>query len=510
MGLNRDNRTVNASKNISSSLINKICILILTLISRRFFILYIGIDYLGINGLFSNVLTLLSVADLGLGVAMNANLYKPIAENDTDKLAALLNYYKHIYYMIAGGVFLFGMILIPFLPLIINMDNKIPHLYLYYIIYVIKTAVSYLFVYKTSIINADQRGYIIHYFDIVLNVVVISVQIICICFFKDYMIYLIIDVLAVLLHNVFVSVIANKMYSFLSIGTQLKKEEKKGLFKDISSAILYRIGGSLLGGTDNICISIIVGTVAVGIYSNYLTITTNIELCIALLFGALTASVGNLIATSSEEKRYETYKTMQMIANWLAAIFSVCLFYLTQEFIILWLKDFDLLLDKYVVIAIAINMFYTVCMRPVWTFREGTGMYRQIRYIMLITAIINIVLSVIMGVCIGIGGILIATTISKFIACFWREPFLLFKNYLGKPPKTYYFAYFKNLVVTIICGLLCLIPIKLISTISILTWIIKGGICCLIVSAVYFIMYRKTPEFMYFVNKIKLFLRVKK
>ena len=160
MSLNSDSRTVNAGKNAISALINKFCILLLTFIGRKIFIQYIGIEYLGINGLFYNILTLLSMADLGLGTAMNVSLYKPIAENDIRKLSALLNYFRQIYCFIAIAVTVIGFAIIPFLPYIVNVDSEIPHLYLYYVVFVLKNTVSYLFVYKSSIINADQKNYL--------------------------------------------------------------------------------------------------------------------------------------------------------------------------------------------------------------------------------------------------------------------------------------------------------------------------------------------------------------
>ena len=158
--------------------------------------------------------------------------------------------------------------------------------------------------------------------------------------------------------------------------------------------------------------SIIVGTIYVGLYSNYLTITSNLEQFIAMLFTSLTAGVGNLVATESPEHRYDTYKAMQMVSFWICGIVCVCLLYLMQDFIVIWVGR-DLLLDDLTMIAIVLNVFFSTCMRPVWTFREGTGMYKQIRYIMFATAILNLVLSIVLGKILGVSGILFATSISK-------------------------------------------------------------------------------------------------
>lgn len=501
MKLNSDSRTRNASKNAVSALANKICILLLTFIGRRFFIQYIGVEYLGINGLFSNILTLLSMADLGLGTAMNVSLYKPIAENDTKKLAALLNYYRHLYYMIAIAVTVIGLGLIPFLPYIVNLNSDIPYLHLYYVVFVLKNTFSYLFVYKQSIVTADQKSYLVNRIDIYVNVLRVITQILSVIILKNYFIYILIELVAVIVHNLAISYIADRHYSFLKEKEVLSKDEKKIFFNDMYSAFLYKIAGSILGGTDNILISMIVGTIAVGLYSNYYTITNNLETFIMLLFTSLTASVGNLVATSTSEKRYFTYRTMQMVGNWLGAFVTICLLYLTQDFIILWLNE-DMLLDSYVLVAIVINMYYTICMRPVWTFREGTGMYRQIRYIMFATAIVNIALSIVMGKIWGVGGILIATSIAKFVTCYWYEPMLLYRNFFDIKPLKFYLDYLENVMLTIGCGLICYIPIRLINGVSIFRWLGKAAICFVIVNAVYLIRYCKTAEFVNIKQKI--------
>ena len=162
MSLNTGTRTNNAAKNIVIAFINKFALLLLTFVSRKFFIDYIGVEYLGIHSLFANILTLLAMADLGLSTAMNVSLYKPIAENDTKKLSALINYYKKIYNVIAVVVAIVGLGLIPFLKYLVNLESDIPYLHIYYILYLSNTVISYLFIYKSALINADQKNYIVN------------------------------------------------------------------------------------------------------------------------------------------------------------------------------------------------------------------------------------------------------------------------------------------------------------------------------------------------------------
>ena len=494
MGLNKASRIENASRNVLSALTNRVLILLLTFICRKIFIHYIGIEYLGINGLFINILTLLSMADLGIGTAMNVSLYKPIAEKDTKRISALINFYRQMYLFIAIGVTAIGIGIIPFLKYLINLENDIPYIYLYYLIFVLKNSVSYLLIYKSSLIRADQKNYLINRVEAVISVLKVTAQIVVIVWLKNYFFYIIIDVFAIVLHNILVSCLANHNYPFIDNTIYLSTYEKKNIFSEIYSIFLYKVAWSLLNGTDNILMSVLCGTLFVGLYSNYFTITNNIEGFIALLFTSLTASIGNLIVTSSEKAKYDTFQSLQMISFWICGIVTTGLFFLTQDFIELWLGK-DLLLDNLTLIAIVLNVFFSICMRPVWTFREGTGMYKNIKYIMFITAIINLVLSIILGYWLGVSGILFATSISKLCTYFWYEPNILFKRYFNVKPIKYYIQHIINIVVLFVSFVICYFSILCFDEVSLINWIIKAIILVLVVNIVYFLRYYKTSEF---------------
>ena len=505
MALNSESRTINASKNITFALIKEIVTLALAFISRKLFIQYIGVEYLGINGLFANILTLLSLADLGLGTAMNVSLYKPIAENDTDKIAGLLGYYKKLYYFIAAGVFAVGIGLLPFLPYLVNLNSDIPYLRVYYVCYVLQNVVSYLFVYKSAIIRADQKTYLVNKVDIITNFACVLLQILSIITLHSYLVFLLISIAGGVVHNIALSVIANKRYRFITKKVTLHQDERKGIFSNVSSMFLYKISWTLLNGTDNILMSVLFGTIYVGIYSNYYALTSTIESFIALVFSALTASIGNLVATANEDRRFETFKTIQLVSFWSCAYISVGLFFLMQDFIQLIFGK-ELLLDKLTVFAIVLNTFFSISMRPVWTFREGTGMYRKIRYIMLCTAALNLVLSVILGKWIGISGIILATSLSKLSTYFWYEPSILFRDFFHQKPWQYYGPFLQNTLLILFCGAICAVAVSLIKTVSILNWLLKAVICTVVVNGIYLIRYRKTREFSDLLFRVKMVL----
>lgn len=502
MSFNNESRSKNAGRNIQVAIFNKLFTLLLVFVSRKIFIVYIGVEYLGINSLFSNVLTLLSMADLGLGTAMNVSLYKPIAEKDTRKLSALLRYYKKIYNYIAVSVAVIGCILLPFLKYIVNLDQGIPYIQLYYLVFLSNTVISYLFVYKSSIINADQNNYIVNKIAIFVNTIKVLLQIVVVILFKLYILYIILDVCGTFINNLLISRTVDKQYPFLKEKEYLSDNEKKQLTNNISSVFLYKISWCLINGTDNILMSILIGTTFVGYYTNYFTITSNIEAIIALIFTSLTAGIGNLIATEKAEQRFKTFASMQMVSYWLCAI-AVCTSYLLiDDFIVLWLGK-EYVLDKLITIAIVLNLYFSICMRPVWTFREGTGMYRQIRYVMLATAILNMVLSIILGRMIGLSGIIFATSISKILTYFWYEPAILYRSFFNKKPSTYFIGQLMNLFLMMIC---IFISRNLINSIPIdggIGWVTKAGICTVVTTGIYYFRYYKTTEFNYIKSRVK-------
>ena len=501
MSLNEKSRTENAKRNAIFAVAKKLVTLVLVLISRKFFIKYIGVEYLGINGLFANVLTLLSLVDLGIGTAMNVSLYKPIAEKDTKTLAAIIGYFKKIYWGIAVAVTVVGLGLIPFLKYIVNMDQDIPHLYLYYIIMVGRNAFSYLFAYKSSIISADQKSSTVDNVEICFNVIKTILQIVAIIIFRNFLVYLILDVLYVIARNLMVTYVSDREYPFIKEKVELDGDEKKRIRSNLFSLGVYRISYVALNGTDNILMSIMIGTVYVGMYSNYYSIANNIEAMLGLIFMALTPSIGNLVATSKGKDIYRVFNQAQIASFWISGVVCAGLAFLMQDFITLWLGE-NMLLDKNTVAAIVLYQFYAICMRPIWIFREGTGMYRQIRYIMLVTAGLNIVLSIVLGKYMGLSGILFATTIANMLTCFLYEPRVLFKTFLNTKPIVYYKNYFINVLLTLSGMVLCYFALRRLTEVSVVMFIIKGIICVLIMSAIYFIRYFKTPEFKELVEKV--------
>ena len=443
-------RTNNSVRNILYRLISQLASIALKFVSRTVFIHILGVEYLGINGLFSEILQMLSLADLGFNTAMVFSMYKPLAEHDEYKLAQLVQLYKKIYRVIAIVISCIGLALIPFLRYLVNLDKEIPLINVYYVLYLLNTVSSYLVVYKTCILTADQKNYLVSKFDTIFNFISTAA---C-CFFlyitHNFIVYLVVQVFFTYVRNFYCSYVASKTYPYISKKvTKLSKEESKGIFNRVKSVFIYKVATALVGSTDNTLISVMIGTVTVGLYSNYSMVIANVMLFINILFLSTTASIGNLIVEANKQKNFAVYKTMQFVSFVLSAVSISCIYNLINDFIGVWIGN-SFVLETNVVIAIVMNMYFSVVLMPIWSYREATGMYLQTKYVMVATAVINLLLSVILGRLIGLAGILFATSISRLSTYFWYEPKLLFKQYFDEKVSKYYLSIANNIAVSVI------------------------------------------------------------
>ena len=498
-----DNRTKNSEKNIVSGIANKLILLILSFVSRKLFVHYIGIEYLGINGLFSNVLQLLSLADLGFGVAMAYSYYKPLAEGNAARLSGLTTFYKKIYNEIAVAIASIGLLLIPFLKYIVNMDQEVPHLYFIYVISLSNTVVSYLFVYKSAIINADQKSYLINKVSIYINLVKLIIQCILMYLTHSYFAYIGMEVVATIANNLVISFTAERLYPYIKEKGVLDIKEKVDIFHNIKSVFIYKISAAIMGGTDSIIMSKIAGTITVGFYSNYLTITNQLTAFVQIIFTSLTASVGNLLTENKAEHNYEVFKIMQMLSHWISAVVATAILVLIQDFISLWLGT-DYLMSTRMVWAIAANIYFSIAMQPIWSFREASGLYRKTKYIMLLTAILNIFLSIVFGIAWGAEGIIVATVISRLLTYFWYEPMIIYKTYFHSQSASYYIDFIISIAIIFVSYYIDELLIRTLSLhVSWIHWLVKAVLVVIVISVLFFIRYYKTEEFKQSLVKVK-------
>lgn len=500
-----ESRIIKAQRNIITSLFQTFLNLLLTFVSRVIFVKVLAASYLGINGLFTNVLNILSLADLGIGTAMMYRLYKPIAESDTGKISALIAYFRKMYLCIAAAVLTMGLAMLPFLNYIIRLEKPVPYLEWYYILALLNVVISYLFVYRTTLLAADQKSYILNKYIMLFRIVTFVVQVTVLLVFKNYFLYLLSALVISFISNFTQNAVTLKLYPYLrEKAERLDHQEKELIKKDIKATFLYKACGTVQSNTDNILISSFVGTVFVGYYSNYSLVITSVVSIITLVFNALKASIGNLIAsndTSQKEKLF-LFNVLELINYWIISFCSICFICLFPDFIKIFFGS-EYILELSIVIMVVLNFYTSNIRQTIWVFRETTGLFHETRYVTAVTAVINIFLSLILGYFWGMGGIIAATVIARMLYAWWKEPIVLFHKFFHQSAKVYYITYIARICLCVVSCfftyLMC--NILLINNVYI-HFLINILICCVVPNVIFFICYFRTPEFHYIEEKI--------
>lgn len=484
-------RTENSTKNIYTGLINQVLILIFRFVTRTVFIKCLGEEYLGINGLFSNILTLLSLADLGIGTALVYSLYKPIVDKDEERQNTIIKYLKKVYFCIGMVIIAIGIILLPFLKFIIKEDVNFVNLNIVFLIYVFQTASTYLFFASNSeFLGANQKNYISNNISNIVTIFSNIAQILVLLIFKNFYIYLLVIIAFNIFQAFLISRRAKKMYPFIKEKpvSNLTKEEKKDIFKDCGSLLIYRINYVVLTATDNIIISKYLGLAIVGLYSNYTLITNSIVNILSTFFNSITASIGNLHASKEENKDYFIFKLINLITVACFGIFAISIYTLINDFIVIWIgKEF--LLPMSFVFIISINLYIEGLRKFLSTYRTGYGLFRQAKFMPILGMIVNVVASILLVQKIGIFGVLLGTLISNMVSFMWYDPYIIYKNVFKKNPWEYYLRNIFYLIFFIAIGYMCNLICDLIAIEGILGFIIHGVVCVSIPSIIIVIIY---------------------
>ncbi len=488
-------RSKSSAKNLVVALIGQAFGLIISFIARIIFVKFLSDEYLGLNGLFTNLLTMLSLVELGVGSALVYSLYKPLADGDNEKVKSLMDLYRKAYNIIGGVVLIIGILFIPFYRYLISEVPSISHLDFIYILFVLNTAISYFYSYKRSLIICDQKRYIATIYRYVFYFLLNVFQIIVLFLTHNYILYLITQVVFTWLENICISIKADRMYPYLK-DKNIKKLDKKELntiSKNVRAMLFHKIGGVVVNSTDNILISKLVGLIAVGMYSNYYLITSALDTITAQFFNAITASVGNLGACTNSKKVKETFNTTFFLNYLIYGVITVCLLILFNPFIEVWLGK-KYLFDFGVVLVITICFYLKGIRKTCLTFKDALGLFWQDRYKPIIESIINLVASIILGIKYGVLGIFMGTIISTVTTSLWIEPYVLYKYYFKENIIDYLYRFIKYTLVVVLTYLIVQKIVILISINGILGLLIKGVVSLILSILIMTIVFIKTNE----------------
>lgn len=501
-------RIKNSIKNIYISILTQIIISILGFISRKVFLDNLGAEYLGINGLLTNVISMLGLVEGGIGLSIVYNLYKPLADDDKPKIIALVQLYKKIYTILAIVVFALGLAIYPLLNLIIKDGSNIKYMGVVYFIFVIKNVISYLNAHKWSLINADQKGYILSKYNLLFNIITIVSKIFILQITKNYILFLLIEITIFIIQNIWNGRVVNYKYSYLKTKEKynIDKDTKDNLIKNVKAIFLHNIGTYCVFGTDNILISAFISLKTVGLYSNYTMVISQLASLLTPVLGGIGASVGNLIATESKEKSYDVFKITYLINFWIYSVSTIFLFNLLEPFIT-WCFGNDLLLGRLAFFFILLNFYISGMRSSILIFKQKAGIFDDDKYIPLIESAINLGSSIILIKYFGLAGIFMGTTISSLICPVRITPKIVYNKVFNKPVKEYFKNYIIYITLTILVGgLTTFICNFLIRFDGFIALVFKGSICLFIVNIIYIIIFFRTSEFKYILSILKVYL----
>lgn len=506
----RESRTKLAIRNSTVSFVTNILNVFLSFAVRTCLIKVLGSEYTGIDGLFNNILSFLSLAELGFGTSLVFSMYKPMAEGDSEKLNVLLKLYGRIYTIIGVCVLTIGVSLTPFLDFFIHgTANNVNHLELIYALYVLNSSLSYFFVYKSSLIIVAQDNYIVTLNTFLFRCIQSILQIVALLLTHNFIVFYTIRVVCTLASNYTISQIAKRRFPYIreKPKVSLSREEKKEILKNSYALFAHKIGTAVVYGTDNLLISRFVSVTAVGLYSNYSLLVSAVEGLLNSIFSSLTSSVGNVGATEDAKVSFTIYKRVRFINYLFAGICSSCLFCLLNPFIRLWLGE-SFLLPQHTTALIVISFYLTFCRRATLIFNHAFGLFWYDRYKPFAEAAVNLLSSIILGKIWNINGVFMGTIISCLCVTFWFEPYVLYK-YAFKRTPTEYFTFAGKLSAVLGCGIICTyFLLKQINFTSIIIFPIQMIAAVIVPLSFIIIIYRKNDEFQFTLHLVNKYLYI--
>lgn len=502
-----NSRSKNAGLNVIVGFLTQFGTLLLSFISRRIFIEFLSVDYLGINGLYSNILSVLSLAELGLGSVMQFSLYKPVTDKDYGKVRLLISFAQKIYICIATAVFLVGITIIPLLKYIINSNLTQSELIIYYVLFLINSVVSYFAASRVALLAANQDNRLQKTINFCTSLILQVVHIAILVVFKNYMLYVMATVLSTVAGCVWTNIVAGKRYPYLKEKIQSdEKIDKKPIIENVKSTFVYKIGATVINYTTNILISALVSTLAVGLYSNYYLIVNAVQVFIGIISASLISGIGSLSTTKDEKRMNDVFNAIVMLYQFIGGLGSIGFFLLLSPVISVWLGD-RFVMDTAVVFAIALNFYVTTATSPVWIYRESNGLFAKVKYLMLITAAINIVLSIILGKKLGVAGILLSTAIAKLLTMVWYEPRILYKHVFKTSVGRYWKKQIKHVIAVAIAAVICCI-ISSSFDLGFVGIVLKAVIFTAVCLVVFFAFNFRSEEFKYIKNIVSGYLKI--
>lgn len=512
-------RTQNSFFNFITGIGSSLLVIVLSFITRTVFINSLGDSFLGIEGLFSNILSMLSLAELGFGSAITFKLYKPIEENDIPRILVLLKLYRRTYYIIGCVIAAIGICLIPFLPKLVEDYYLFAELglnpVLIFLLYLFRSVSSYwFFSYKQVFVQANQKSYILHVIGYGVSIATSVCQIMALAVFHNFMMYLLVQIFFSVFTTLLYAWVCDKKYPYVKEKTsdRVSKEELKGFAKDCSALLLYRAGNIVLNSSDTIVISSILGLRAVALYSVYTTVKIYLGNLLYTFTSSIQASLGSIYSTGKLEWSRVSFRLINFCTAFLYGIVAIGIAILMDDFITLWVGA-DYVVTSWEVAGKTVNTpiallvgieFYTIGQTYYCgSMRHAMGLFQELKFRPIASIIVNLVICLLTVPYIGIAGCMVSTIIANLTTNLLVDPIIFLKKGLKAPIQPYFIRNLLYKIVVIAAGILTWFIYSLIPLGGILGFIVKGCICVAVPGTIFCLCFCRTEEFAYMLDLVK-------
>lgn len=504
-------RVKKASINVIVNFITYFLSFIPVFLVRRVFNSTLGAEILGLNTIYTNIIGLLSIVELGIGTAIVYALYKPYAEDDKSKVKAYMDFYAKFYRSVGIVVLVVGLAIIPVLRFFVKDQIDMMQVNVCYILFLSNTVMSYFFSYKTTMLYVAQEGYKVSTLNTIAKVAIALIQIGLLRVYPSFELYLVVQILINGIYYIYINRYVDKSYPWLKdVEGTLVDEEKKSLTKNMKALFLHKVGGLAVLSTDNLIITAFLDMKIAAYVGSYSMVITSAQSVIVSTLSGVTASIGNLLTENNDESSYIVHKRLFFMNFWVASFVAISIFNAIDQFVVLWMGA-EQLLDTFTVAILLINFYFILMRSSTDSFKEAGGIYYQDRYSPLFEGAINLIASIILIKLIGLPGVFLGTLISNFSVVFWVKPKMAYKYIFKKPLREYFKTYFKYTLI----AFLVLILSRVVSTpfreqYTISAFIINCIVNIVVINLSYILIFIRNDEFKYFKNIAFKILKVKR
>ena len=490
-------RTEHVKTNMIFNFAYYIARLLTQFVLRTLLIYFLGAEYIGLNGLFSNIFQFLNLAELGIGSAIVFSMYKPIAEGDAEKLKSLQSLYKKFYFWIAVVVLIIGGVLTPFLNLFINGGVSVDiNIYLLFVLFLLNAVIGYFSAHKRSLLYAHQRNDIENKVRLVCVFFATVLQALVIILWRNYYLFYAVNIVFTLVDCILIHIAANKLYPEINGRAEpLDGESKKEITKNVVALSMQKLGSAVVFSTDNILVSAFFGVIVLGAYSNYALIITSLVTLINVINVSMKGSVGDLIASRDSEYVYQKFKQTNFIISYICSFCLICMLCFFQPFIRFWTGGGIYMLNNSTMILLCVSFYFTQTRIPVKIYKETAGLFWKFKWKSIIEAIVNLGLSIALIFLIGIDGVVLGTIISTLTVPLWVDPLVVYKGYFKKPLKDYFITFVRDLVITAAAAVACYFVCSLLPEGGFWLLILKLIVCIVLSNALLILLFAPTKDF---------------